>query len=81
MHENINRDFHYHSLAQDSGYDYQKVEIEFDSGTFQNVLASKNPEQRTSVFSFRSAFRYNSQLNIKEIKSVDEILLLFTADY
>lgn len=68
------KDFHYHSLVQNSACNYANIEIEFNNGKFAEVFHQKKPEQKTSMFSFRSAFRFNSQLEIKETKSVGEIL-------
>lgn len=70
------RDYRYHSLLQNSGYNYQNVTIEFDKGSFDQVRANKEKTgQRNTIFSFRSSFRYSSSLNVKELKSVDDIKL------
>lgn len=69
------RDYHYHSLNQDPAFNYTKVSINFDKGTFNEVysLKSKSGEER-AIFSFRSSFRYNSVLKIKETRAVNNIL-------
>ena len=70
------RDYHYHSLKQAPGYNHQNIQITFDQGPFNQVFSTKNEHgEGSSLFSFRSSFRYNGTLQVKESKSVSEILL------
>ncbi len=66
--------YSYHSLEQLPSYNYQNVEIIFLEGTFLEIKECKdrNGLQKT-IFSFRSSFRYNGNLDVKESKSVTEL--------
>jgi AAA15 family ATPase/GTPase len=59
----------YHSLDKTSNYSYENINILFDQGTFSDVRSRMAAEglQKT-IFSFRSSFRYNGSLNVKELK-------------
>ena len=71
-----NRDFHYHSIAQVPSYDYQKVGLDFVEGNFISIYQKKAQEgKENTIFSFRSPYRYNSNLKISETKAVNEIRL------
>ena len=64
----------YHSLEQESNYDYRNVEILFDVGGFRSVREAKQKDGlENTLFSFRSSFRYNGNLNVRETKAVSEI--------
>lgn len=69
------KDYHYHSLECSPGYNYENVNIEFDRGAFYPVHEQmiKNGKGNT-LFSFRSSFRYNGVLNVRESKAVSEII-------
>lgn len=68
-------DYHYHSLTQDPGCDSKNVELYFDQGEFNEVFIkkSKNGYGKT-IFSFRSSFRFNALLQVKQTKAVVDIL-------
>ena len=69
-----NKTYTYHSLDRVSNYDYQNIEITFDVGDFQSVRDTKKKTGlENTLFSFRSSFRYNGNLNVKESKAVTEI--------
>jgi Predicted ATPase len=71
---NQNKDFTYHSLEHSPGYDWQSVSLVFDSGDFQTVHnQKKSVGKENTILSFRSAFRYNSSLNVKESKAISEL--------
>ena len=58
----IDRDYHYYSLRQNPGYDYQNVSIRFDEGDFYHVFQSRKKDGKgNSIFSFRSSFRFNEK--------------------
>lgn len=64
----------YHSLDKVSNYNYQNVEILFDIGEFRSVReAKRGAGLENTLFSFRSSFRYNGNLNVLESKAVSEI--------
>lgn len=68
------KDYHYHSL-NNVPLKSDDVVIEFDRGEFYSVYAAKQTLGKSkSIFSFRSSFRYNSNLNVTQTKSVDNVL-------
>lgn len=68
------KNYAYHSLEQASNYDYRNVEILFDIGEFCSVREAKQRAGlENTLFSFRSSFRYNGNLNVRESKAVSEI--------
>ena len=70
------KDFHYHSIDQIPSYSYQQVEIEFTDGSFQLVWDKKNKEGKSNtIFSFRSPYRYNSNLRVSQSRAVSELRL------
>ena len=70
------KDFHYHSIDQNPTYRYDKICITFVEGDFGTVLSSKAKEGKgNTIISFRSPYRYNSNLKVKETKAVPEICL------
>lgn len=72
---NIYRDYRYHSLRQSPNYNYENISIEFDSGLFSNVFEEKRKNGlENSIFSFRSSFRYNSNLKVTQIISMEDII-------
>ena len=68
------KDYTYHSMTGDRSLDYQSVKLDFDNGDYiQNRNARAGKEN--TIFSFRSPYRYNSQLDVKETKAVSDIVL------
>lgn len=70
------KNYKYHSLEQNPSYSYQNVEIEFDQGSYEIVhsnLAKEGKEK--TIFTFRSPYRYNSNLNVTQSKAVSELRL------
>ena len=69
------KNFQYHSLLQNPGYDYSGISLMFDKGDFQCVFHGKNKTgKQKTIFSFRSSFRYNGSLNVRESKAVSSII-------
>src|SRR5690606_29583632 len=66
------RDYKYHSMFQDSSFNQNNVTIEFNGGNFQTIVNSKASKGNT-IFSFRSPYRYNSNLKVKETKAISDI--------
>lgn len=67
-------DYLYHSLGREPQYSYQNVTIEFDEGSFDSVYQSRRTTgTEHTIFSFRSSFRYNGTLNVKESRAVSDI--------
>ena len=69
------RDYQYHSLYQEENYSYQNITIEFDKGSFEDVIREKKREGKgNSIFSFRSSFRFNGELRISQTIAVGNML-------
>ncbi|EOD4281905.1 AAA family ATPase [Klebsiella oxytoca] len=68
------KNYLYHSMHNDPAFDYQSISIEFTSGTYYNARQSRKGKENT-LFSFRSPYRYNSNLNVTESRAVGEIYL------
>ena len=67
-------DYLYHSLGGNPGYDYQNVIIDFVEGNFIDIYQScRSTGKEHTIFSFRSSFRYNGTLNVKESRAVSDI--------
>lgn len=70
------KDFTYHSMNQLPSFNYQNVIIEFDKGNYSDVYNVKQPlGKEKTMFSFRSPYRYNNNLKVKESKATTEIRL------
>lgn len=71
-----NKDHEYHSMHKTPNFNHQNVEIVFDIGTFNEV---RNEKQQTgkenTIFSFRSPYRYNSNLKVTQSQATNEIRL------
>ena len=66
----------YHSLYQQSNYDYQNIEVNFTDGSFKQVWMNRSSlGKEQTIFSFRSPYRYNSKVKIAETKAINEIRL------
>ncbi|WP_313119790.1 AAA family ATPase [Proteiniclasticum ruminis] len=70
------KDYKYHSMMKIPNYNFQNISIEFEEGNFSNIYRSLQPKGlEKTVFTFRSSYRYNSNLNIRETRALDEIRL------
>lgn len=68
-----NNDPNYYSMTG-VGLSNSDIEIHFTTGNFVQVRQSREVTGNTNtIFSFRSPYRYNSQVKIKETKAVPEI--------
>ena len=68
------KDYKYHSLDHIPSYNSQSVSIEFDEGFYHEVFERKSTQGlENTIFSFRSSFRYNGNLNITESRAVSEL--------
>lgn len=70
------KDYNYHSMTQSPRYDWQNINIEFIDGNFQYIrnIKSQMGKERT-IFSFRSPYRYNSNLKVTQSQATSEIRL------
>lgn len=70
----ITRDYSYHSLLNSPAFNYENVKIEFCDGSFSGVYEKKKKEgKQNTIFSFRSSFRYNGSLDVREERAVSEL--------
>ncbi|XMB87483.1 AAA family ATPase [Mycoplasmatota bacterium WC44] len=70
------KNYKYHSMNGNSNMNYQNVDIIFENGDFRKTreqLLTSGKE--ATIFSFRSPYRYNSNVNVIASKAVDEIRL------
>ena len=68
----------YHFMPDPSGNDhrdYTSVVIDFDNNrSFQDIASAKgNREQNRTIFSFRSPYRHNNAINVKEIRAISDM--------
>lgn len=67
------KDFKYHSMKEDPGFDHNNVTIEFSEGSYQSVRQQRKGREGT-IFSFRSPYRYNADLDVRNVEAVDDII-------
>lgn len=69
------KNLEYHTLKYQANYSYENIKILFDEGEYNDILneKTKDGKQRT-IFSFRSAFRYNGDLKVQESHAIPNIL-------
>ena len=67
--------YKYHSMIKSPHFNVARnVLIDFDQGDYVKVLKEKGLKgQEQTIFSFRSPYRYNSDLNITKSEAVSEI--------
>lgn len=64
----------YHSMLGEPSFSYQNIVIDFVDGDFAKVYSDKSQKgEENTIFSFRSPYRYNRELKINEVKSLDRI--------
>ncbi|WP_244421043.1 AAA family ATPase [Hyphomicrobium sp. MC1] len=66
----------YHSMTGGAYAAASSIVVDFDKGTFNDVVGQKHalsPEKHNTLFSFRSCYRYNSQVKISETRAVPAI--------
>ncbi len=71
-----NKDYSYHSMHGEANFNFENIELAFEEGSFQTVVARKKiAGNNQTIFSFRSPYRYNSSLKVTATKSTTEIRL------
>ncbi|MHA6479301.1 ATP-binding protein [Stutzerimonas sp. KH-1] len=66
----------YHSMNRVPDFDYQNVDIQFSGGNFQETRQERQKTgTENTIFSFRSPYRYNSNLKVTESRATSEIRL------
>lgn len=67
----------FHSMDGNSNFDntwQQNVRINFDIGEFENVFRGRNQHGLgKTLFSFRSPYRYSSQLNVTTLSKINDV--------
>ncbi|MEE3427751.1 MAG: AAA family ATPase [Ruminococcus sp.] len=64
----------YHSLENIPNYNSKNVNLFFDTGDYNTVWCNKEKTgKEKTIFSFRSSFRYNGVLDVKQSKAVTDI--------
>lgn len=70
------KDHNYHSMTGATTIDHKVVEMVIDGSTFRELFDRRRSEgSHTSIFSFRSPYRYNADLKVKAVKATAEIRL------
>lgn len=70
------KDYSYHSMTQTPNYEYNNITIELDKGTFSKVREDKaKAGKENTIISFRSPYRYNSNLKVTQSQATAEIRL------
>jgi AAA15 family ATPase/GTPase len=70
------KDHEYHSMNRTPNFGHENVLVTFVEGTFEQVRTKRAQAGREkTIFSFRSPYRYNSILKVKESRATSEIWL------
>lgn len=70
------KDYNYHSLNKAPDYGFDNIEIDFTTGSFDTIRALKQKTgKENTIFSFRSSYRYNSNLKVTTSQAIPEIRL------
>jgi len=71
-----NRDYHYHSMHGTAFDAVKSIAIDFEEGPCVEVYRQRKIDgKRSTLFSFRSCYRYNSQVKISESRATNAIAL------
>ena len=69
-----NKDYKYHSLMHSDNYSHENVNLTFVEGEYDVVREKKYQDNcGNTIFSFRSPYRYNSDLNVIKKEAVDDL--------
>ncbi len=70
------KNFEFHSMNKTPNFDHTNVDIEFVEGAYDIVREPKTSSgSQNTLFSFRSPYRYNSNLKVAQSKATTEIKL------
>lgn len=70
------KDYEYHSMNRTPNFSHTNVVIQFVEGDFETIRSKKQATgKEKTIFSFRSPYRYNSNLKVKASKATAEIRL------
>ena len=66
----------YHSMTDEKVVNFDDIDIDFLEGKFSDIRQKRRRSgKENTMFSFRSPYRYNSDLKIPDVKSVTDIKL------
>lgn len=68
------KDHTFHSLKQTPSYNYNNIIIDFNEGNFESLMNERQGREKT-LFSFRSPYRYNSNLKVTRSEALQELRL------
>ena len=67
------KDHNYHSMTKTPNYDWKNISIEFMTGDYLTARREKAATgKEKTVFSFRSPYRYNSNLKVQQLEATTE---------
>lgn len=70
------KDHNYHSMMQIPNFDYTNIVIEFDKIDFHTLKGERTQTgKENTIISFRSPYRYNSNLKVTQSQATTEIRL------
>ena len=70
------KDHNFHSMTQSPNFSFQNVIIEFDEGDYQTIRNQRKKEgKENTIFTFRSPYRYNSNLKVTQSQALQELRL------
>ena len=70
------KDYNYHSMHKAPSFNHLSVVIDFDGGQFSDIWGPKQlGGKENTIFSFRSPYRYNSNLKVTQSIATNEIRL------
>lgn len=70
------KDHEYHSMNRTPNFSYTNVNIAFSDGSFQEIRERREATgKEKTIFSFRSPYRYNSNLKVTQSEATSEIRL------
>lgn len=71
-----NKSYEYHSLNKTPNFEHSNVIIDFIEGSYQTIRSQRQASgKEQTIFSFRSPYRYNSNLKVTESKATPAIKL------
>ncbi len=69
-------DYKYHSMNLNPSFNYENVILDFETGDYNKIREIKYKDgKENTLFSFRSPYRYNSNLKVNQSKASTDIRL------
>lgn len=70
------KDYRYHSMNADPSFNHTYVSVDFVDEPYSQAYSRKAKDGKAgTIFSFRSPYRYNSNLDVRDSRAVDPIHL------